>query len=50
MSNLDVLHNLWLHDSSGLVRNGSFLENGTNFYPTYVTDSGFLHIPIFLQM
>lgn len=40
-SNLDVLHNLWLHDSSGLVRNGSFLENGTNFYLTYVTNSGF---------
>jgi peptidoglycan hydrolase-like protein with peptidoglycan-binding domain len=41
VSNLDVLHNLWLHNSSGLVRNGSFLENGTNFYLTYVTDSGF---------
>jgi len=35
------LHNLWLHDSSGLVRNGSFLENGTNFYLTYITNSGF---------
>jgi len=40
-SNLDVLHNLWLHDSNGLVRNGSYLENGTNFYLTYVTNSGF---------
>ena len=40
-SNLDVLHNLWLHDSSGLVRNGSFLKNGTNFYLTYLTNSGF---------
>jgi hypothetical protein len=40
-SNLDVLHNLWLHNSNGLIRNGTFLDNGSNFYLTYVTSSGF---------
>jgi len=40
-SNLDTLNNLWLHNSNGLIRNGTYLENGSNFYLTYITNSGF---------
>jgi hypothetical protein len=39
--NLEELHNIWLHNSNGLIRNGAYLENGSNFNLTYITNSGF---------
>lgn len=39
--NLEELHNIWLHNTNGLIRNGAYLDSGAEFYLTYITNSGF---------
>ena len=38
---MEELHNIWLHNTNGLIRNGAYLDSGAEFYLTYITNSGF---------
>ena len=40
-NNLSSFHKVWLHSNEKLIRDGAYIENNTDIYITYITDTGF---------